>query len=259
MLLPTSRIMNAFKSLRRFVVTLVSLALLGCTAFGQMPAGSPVGVSATLTKFFGDLKEFSAKATVRVLDKAQTETMNTPMDFALLDGRIRVDFDLTKMQKMPPEAAQQLRQMGMEKVSAIIRPDKKEMYLLVHVMQSTVTMPLPAEEAEAIDKPPKVEKSELGKETIDGHPCVKNKLTLTDAKGQKRDAPTWNASDQKDFPVQIQTTEKDNTLILRFSQVQFAKPEAKQFEPPAGYTKYSDMQEMMMGAAAKALGGQSGK
>ena len=237
----------------------LALALAGSSACAQPSGGSPAGVSVALARMFGDIKAFTAMANVRVLDKTKTETINTPMSFALLDEKIRVDFDFTTIAKMPAETAKQLKDMGMEKVSAIIRPDKKEIYLVVHALESWVAMPLPADEIQAIDKPPKVTKSGLGKETIDGHPCVKTKLTMTDDKKQQRDALTWNASDMNDFPVQIQTIEKGDTQIMRFSQVQFVKPEEKQFEPPAAYTRYSDTTSMMASAALKLFGGAAGK
>lgn len=247
--------------LRILAVATIGAALSGAVAFAQMPTGSPAGVDATLAQLFGNIAAFSAQANVRVLDKDQQETMTTPMAFAFRDQKVRVDIDLSKLKskQVSTAAAQQLKQMGMEQVTSIIRPDKKQMYIVYPALQSCVTMPLPKEEVAAIDKPPKVAKAELARETLDGHPCIKTKVTLTDDKGQTRDAVTWNASDLKEFPVQIQTAEKDNTLIMRFSQVKFDKPDAQQFEPPTGYTQYADMQEMMMGVMKKMLSGAGGK
>ena len=53
----------------------------------------------------------------------------------------------------------------------------------------------------------KVETTEIGKETLDGHPCVKNKYVVTDNEGVKHESTVWNATDLKNFPVKIQTTE----------------------------------------------------
>ena len=50
------------------------------------------------------------------------------------------------------------------------------------------------------------------------------------------------------------TEEEVETVIVRFRQVQFAKPDAKQFESPAGFKEYSDVQEMMQGVMMKMLG-----
>ena len=52
----------------------------------------------------------------------------------------------------------------------------------------------------------KLEMTELGKETVDGHPCVKSKATVTDKDGKKYESLVWNATDMKNFPVKIETT-----------------------------------------------------
>jgi hypothetical protein len=83
---------------------------------------------------------------------------------------------------------------------------------------------------------------------------VKNKIGYTDAKGEEHNAYTWNAPSLKGFPLQIQTDEKGNTLILRLSDVKLSKPDAKLFELPAGYEKFADMQAMMQAVMKKMLG-----
>jgi hypothetical protein len=71
-------------------------------------------------------------------------------------------------------------------------------------------------------------------------------------KGSSLEATTWNASDLKDFPIQIQTEEKGNTTLMRFRQVQLAKPEAKDFELPTGYKEYQDQQQLINGVIKNA-------
>jgi hypothetical protein len=39
----------------------------------------------------------------------------------------------------------------------------------------------------------------------------------------------------KDFPLLIEIKEKQNTVRMHFTQVQFARPDAKQFDVPATY------------------------
>jgi hypothetical protein len=237
----------------------LAVSLLG--SFGssaQMPGGgSPGGMSAAMIKLFGDVKAFSAKAEVQVLDKDQKELLSTPMDFSLLDDKVRVQIDMTQMKNkdMPAGAAASLKQMGMAQIISIIRPDQKLVYLIYPDQKCFTTMPMPKEDAEAAAKTPKIARTALGKEAIDGHACVKNKVVMTDDKGQTIEATTWNATDLKDFPVQIKTTEKENTSVMRYTQVQFAKPDAKQFDAPAGYTKYADTQELMQGLMKKMLSG----
>jgi hypothetical protein len=178
------------------------------------------------------------------------------MDFALLDGKMRIEIDMSKMKNLdvPAEAAASMKQFGMDRVVSLVRPDKQTSYVIFPGMQSYAAMPLPKQDLETYAKNPKIEKTALGKENIDGHPCVKNKVVMTDDAGQKHEATVWNATDLKDFPVQIQTMEKGDTVILRYRQIQLAKPDAKQFEPPADFKAYDDIQSLMQGAMMKMIG-----
>ena len=54
-------------------------------------------------------------------------------------------------------------------------------------------------------------------------------------KGPVLEAFTWNASDLKDFPILIEMQEKQNTVRMRFTEVRFVKPDAKQFDLPTNY------------------------
>src|SRR5689334_3014724 len=94
------------------VPTLAILVLSGFTGFAQVPgAGSPAGVNATLTKLFGNVTAFSARSEVQVLDKDRKEKVSTPMNFALLDNKIRVEIDMTQMKNkdLPASAAASLK------------------------------------------------------------------------------------------------------------------------------------------------------
>src|SRR5207248_1768042 len=71
----------------------------------------------------------------------------------------------------------------------------------------------------------KVETTELGKETVDGHPCIKNKAVVTDKQGAKHESTLWNATDLKSFPIKIVTTENGNTATMSFKNISFAKPD----------------------------------
>jgi hypothetical protein len=221
----------------------------------EMP-GSTAGVNAALAKLFGNVKAFSAKSEVQVFDKDQKEKVSTPMDFALLDGKMRVEIDLSRMKNkdVPAAAAASMKQFGMDRVVSVILPDKKASYIIFPGLQAYVKMPLPKEDLETYEKNPKLEKTMLGKETLDGHPCVKNKVVMTDDQDRKHEATVWNASDLKDFPVQILTKEKDDTVILRFRQVQFDRPDAKPFEAPVDFKAYDDVQGLMQGVMVKMIG-----
>src|SRR6516164_1666689 len=114
-------------------------------------------------------------------------------------------------------------------------------------------MPLPKEDLAGSDKEPQVTKTPLGKETVDGHPCVKSEVVITDASGQKVDAVTWEATDLKDLPIQIETQEKDSVSLVRFKQVKFDRPDNGYFEPPSGFTEYHNAEDLKVGVMKKMM------
>lgn len=243
------------------VVVLAGLALLPSARAQMESPGAPAGINAALTKLFGDITAFSARADVQVLGKDQKEKVSTPMDFALLDGKVRVEIDMTKMRNkdLPAGAAEGMKQMGMDRVVSITQPAEKSTYIIFPGLQSFVNMPLPKEELETYEKNPKLERTAQGKETVDGHACVKNKVVVTDDNGKKHEATVWNATDLKDFPVRIITTEKDDTVILNYKDIKLAKPDAKQFAKPTDFKEYADFQAMMQAVMMKVMQQQGGE
>lgn len=232
----------------------LALVLTFNNASAQMGGpGGPGGMSATIIKLFGDNRAFTAKAEVELLDGAQKQVALMPMDFSLLDKNIRVEMDLTqaKNREMPPGTLESLKQMGMARVTSIVNPSKKLAYVLYPDQKVLLSFALPNEQTNT-PAGSNLEKKALGNETVDGHPCVKNKVTLTDDTGRPVDVVLWNATDLKDFPVQIQTKEGENTSMMRFRQVQLTKPDAALFEPPSDYSRFESQQEMMQAILKKA-------
>lgn len=233
--------------------------LTGSTCLAQLPGsgGSKnLGTDfATLSKLFGEHAAFTAKSDVRVYDKNQKETTSVAMNFACLDNKSRVEIDISQMKSkdMPAGAAAAVKQMGMDRLITIVRPDKKARYLVFPGLQSYVNNPLTAEETDAFAKKPRIEKTAVGKETLDGHACVKNKVIATDDKGAKTEFTVWNATDLKDFPVQIMTKEKDDTVIIRYKDIQLGKPEPKQFDVTADFKEYQDYLALTQAATMRMM------
>jgi len=100
--------------------------------------------------------------------------------------------------------------------------------------------------------------TELGKESVAGHACVKNKVIVTDNAGKATEFTVWNASDLKKFPVQIVSVQNDNTMTMIFKDVQLSPPDASQFDPPPGYRKYDSVQALMQTEMMKHMGGGRG-
>jgi hypothetical protein len=247
-----------FGRARNFLMT--AAWLLGCGAPAQSPAtGGPAGVSAALTKLFGNTTAFSARGEMRVTDQNKREVAFYPMDFYLLDRKIRVEIDLTQTRSkdmpsgMPANAAATLKQIGMARVISIIRPDKGLLYAIYPDQRVLLSMPLPKEDLESSGKAPQIAKTELGRETLDGHLCIKNKVVVSDATGHSIEATTWDAKDLKDLPIQIETQDEGLISTVRFKDVQFTRPSAGEFDPPQGYTQYDNPRDLQMGVMKKMM------
>jgi len=235
------------------VVTLISLSDSAGFAQAQMAVGNPPGWNAAMTRLFGDIKAFTARAELRVLDNAGKESVTMSMKFALLDRKIRMDIDMAEMRgpQVPPEQIASLKKMAMDRLACVILPDTKTVHIIFPALAACVEMPLPEEEAAALNQNFKVDKTPLGKETLEGHACEKNRVLMTDEQGQKLEFIVWGAADLKNFPLQAQMNDKGTNVVIRYKKVQFVRPDAKQFGAPSGYTRHQDLLGLMQAAALK--------
>ena len=214
--------------------------------------GSMPNFSGALSKFFGDNKAFSANVQ---MDVKGPEEASMPGKVALLDGKTRFEMDMSQLKtsRMPQAVLDQMKTMGMDKLILITEPAKKSSLLIYPGLQSYVSMPMKDADAAGADEF-KVEFTDLGKEKVDGHDCVKSKAVVTDSKGESHEATLWSATDMKKFPIKITQSEKGNETTMLFSQIKLEKPDAALFAPAASFTKYPGMQEMMQEVMMKKLG-----
>ena len=241
------------------VVTLLGLSLLPIPAQpgggGMMGAPKGPSFSGRMSKLLGDVSAFSAAVEMQTKDPSGAN-VTIPGKLAYSDGKSRLEMDLlAAVSKGGAEATAQMKQMGMDSMTIISRPDKKTTYVVNSNYQAYAETPIPeSESAEATSKD-KVETKELGKETIDGHACIKNQVVVTDDKGGKHESTVWNATDLKKFPVKIETNDDGQPLTMIFKDVKLTKPDEAQFTPPASFKRYDTFMAMMMQEMMKRQGG----
>lgn len=250
------------------ILSVALSALMLCSARAQM-GGSPRGgggggggnpnLTGAMLKLFGNNQIFSANLEFQISDSSSPDAMSLPGKIKFDNGKTRFDMNMSDMKggNLPPGAAAQFKAMGMDQVCAISRPDAKSAYLIYPGMQAYVVNPAPENASTNLDDY-KMDVTELGKETIDGHACTKNKVTVTEKDGSQHRSTVWNASDLNKFPVKIETSEEDRKMVLLFTQISFAKPDAGQFDAPAGFTKYDSMNSMIQAVLMKRMGSQGG-
>ena len=223
---------------------------------GQMPRGSQF--DGAMTKLFGDNSAFTATMESQIKQKSgDVITMPGKITFDAGQTRFELNMSEVKGSKMPPEAAAQMKSMGLDQMVTITQPKGKSVYIIYPGLQSYAQVALP-NTAAATNDAFKVETTELGKETVDGQPCVENKVVVTDDKNVPHEYTVWNATDLKKFPVKIVHVEQGNEITMSFKDIALAKPAASAFDLPAGYTKYDSLQTMMQTEMMKKMGGGMG-
>jgi hypothetical protein len=236
----------------RKLAVLVSIVLLTVTSPSPLNAQTQPGISppinSSLLKLFGTNTAFSAAAHVRVTDENQKEFMTAPLNLTFLEGKLRADLDLKQLRstQLPAELLAQLRQIKMDQVTSIVRIDRNAILLVYPELKSYVEMPVPKDETMALDKAT-LTKTPFGTEIIDGKKCAKTKAVLTD-RTTRSEMMLWAAPERPDFPIQIQMTENGYGILLKLQNVRFARPEAKQFEAPAGFQKFETVQRLLVQA-----------
>ncbi len=235
----------------------VLAVLFSASVHAQLPGGGQAGLNAALLKLLGDVPGFKSKAEVRVEEKGQNSPMTMTVDFLYLEGKARLDLDMNtiKSKQLPPETLAGFKAAGMDKVTTIVRPDRKSALIIYPTTQGYVEMPMSKEEAADMDRKYKVEKTLIGRETIDGHPCQKNKVVVSADTGQKHEAVVWYATDLKNFPLKVQLDQQQMIVVMHYREVKLERPDAKHFEAPAALTKYASIEQLMQSAMMKMLGG----
>lgn len=238
--------------MKRIAFAVFSFGLLASVSLAQMPGGAPPDPCAALAKFFNKDAEFTATAKVVITGKKASDHQTMVLRLAVSGRKMRNEMDMTKMSAVPARELEGMKQMGMDQMTILVLPEKPATYMVFPNLKSYCDMPA-SDKSKAEGK---LEKTELGSETIEKHPCKKSKLTFTDKDGKTAEALVWEATDLKNFPIQYQTVEDEKTTTTTFSDIKMEKPEAALFELPASYKKYGNMQEMMMGNMQRLMQGK---
>jgi hypothetical protein len=223
--------------------------------FGSPSAGAGPHFDSAITILFGTNQSFSAQMNFQTTI-GPNDNASVPGKIVFDAGKSRFEMNISEMvsSSLPSSAAAQMKAIGMDTMVAISRPDLKQAYLVYPGLNSYATMASTGS-TDSGTNDAKLTTTELGKETIEGHDCIKNNAVVTDKDGNKHESTVWNAGDLNNFPVKIITTEGGKSVTMIFKNVSFEKPAASAFEAPSGYTKYNDVQTMLSTEVMRRMGG----
>lgn len=236
-------------------VTFLALVTSAAAQFAAPGRGgsTPPGANPALAKIFGKHTTFSAKAQMKVMDPSGKEVMSGPITYKLLEGSTYWGMDMSQMKsdQIPPQALAGMKQMGMTEMVMVSKSDAKTTLLIYPGLSAYAEVPVPNEIPSKEKTDIKVEP--LEEETVNGHKCQKNKVTITQG-GKSQLFYTWTAKDLKDFPVRVEFSDANTKVLMDYTDVKLEKPDAKLFEPPTGFTRYPNLQAMMQGEMMKRMG-----
>lgn len=241
------------KKLLLFSSLITTLGL--APAFAQLGHASGPHIGGAMSKLFGANQTFSATMEFQAAGP-NGANITMPGKFNFDNGRARFEITMSERRgaNLSADTLAHMKSMGMDSMISITRPDQKLIYIIYPGLTSFVAM-TPQEKSDAVSPDDfKVETTELGKETIDGHACVKDKVIVTDKDGNQQESTVWNATDLKNFPIKIETMQAGQAATMLFKNISFAKPDAGLFDPPANYTKYNSPQAMMQAEMMKRMG-----
>lgn len=223
---------------------------------GQLPTGQG-SFNPALLQVFGNNKAFVGRTDLRMSDKNNKEIIRMPMLMSFLEGKVRVEVSLNDISStsLASEATQLFKQAGMDRVVSILRPDRKVSVIAFPTSKIFAEEPMSAADAAGYSAHYELKSSELGRESVEGHPCVKNKITVQNSAGVTVQGVVWNATDLKNFPIKIQLPEGDSLVEMTFKEVKLQKPEISTFEAPVGYRRYDSMEKLVQERLSSMLGG----
>jgi len=228
-----------------FLGLALTVAVTG-SALAQAPRAAGSGLNGALTKLFGENTAFSADIVLQ-METAEGKPTVLPGKMAFNGGDSRLEINLAnaKGNSIGTDFADRMKSMGMDTTVTISRPEKKIAYLIYPGLSAYIETKLQTGDAKPTTAY-KVTSTELGAETIDGHPCIKNKVVVTDDEGNSHESTVWNATDLKKFPLKIATSESGLATTMVFSHVDTAKPAAALFDPPSKFKKYDNKQTLIV-------------
>ncbi len=124
---------------------------------------------------------------------------------------------------------------SMEDMTVITRIDKKVVWNIMPSEKMYMEMPLDLGKKPKVEEKfeGEIERKEVGRETVDGHPAIKYLITYK-AGNRQDQVYQWFATDI-DFPVK--TAAVDGSWTQEFRNIRMGSQQQSLFEVPAGYQK----------------------
>lgn len=187
-------------------------------------------------------RDFSAVMSSTTLDKNTREAAKFDVPVARAGKKLRLDMDMSKTMEArggeDREAAAAFSRMTM-----LERGDIDVSYTLYPNVKKYMSHK--ESEAERQAKEPKVEKTRVGSEVIDGHPSDKFRVRITEESGRVHEGHVWNAKDLDGLTIKSETEDQDRKVTTVMKNIILKTPAASLFEIPSDFTEAQSIFELL--------------
>jgi hypothetical protein len=185
-------------------------------------------------------KDFYANVHSVTLDKGKGSSWVFDAPLWITGPKMKMEMDMSKM--MQASGAENAEQMPMSRMTMLSRGDKKTSYTLYPNVKKYIVHT----DAEEREEKPKVEKTKVGTEKIDGHPCDKYRVVITYKGERPQEGFIWNARDLGGMTIKSEVENADFKVSTTLQKIVLKSSPPSVFEIPAGYTQAKDFMELMM-------------
>ena len=123
----------------------------------------------------------------------------------------------------------------------ITRLDKEVVWMLITSEEMYAEMSLENEKKNQLVQDPDniIKKERIGKDTVDGHPAIKEKITFRQGNGKKASIYSWTATDLG-WPIKVEAL--DGSWSYTYKDIKKGTQDPELFEVPRGYQRVSGLQ-----------------
>ncbi len=227
------------------VTSTISLSAVVVLAQGSVGPGED---ARTMMMIMGKERSFTAAMAGTIQYEGEAAENVGEKRYFMSQGKTRTEEDITLKRSLKPEQVAAIKKADLAQMVSIYRLDKQAAYVLIPGKKSYFKTDLRDMGFDSAAKPPKVERKEVGKETIEGHPCVKVQLTITSSEGEKDEMMVWEATDLDRLPIRLDSTGANNKSSVVFRKVKLGKIDPALFEVPADYKELTQDESVALGA-----------
>jgi hypothetical protein len=182
-------------------------------------------------------RDFSAIMETTTIDKKGKESFSFKIPIAKAGKKIRMDMDYAGMAKAGDMPS------GIRNIVTIHRGDKQVTYSVYPNKRKYIAHQLT--DKNYYEKPD-VQKTRLGRETINGHPTDKYKVKITFKNGNIQNGLIWNAKDLDGMTIKSVVVDDKFKVTTILTNIKLITPFAKLFEIPAKYTQANNFMDIVL-------------